>query len=225
MLHLKQKKQQGAVLIMVLLLLMVMTVLGVSGVGNSILEEKMSANHMQNYSAEQSAEFGARVAAWWLESNVNSLDELNTWFRVGGRTGLYSIQSAVAQDTICKESDGCSFDPRVSDHWCSGVDDDGNEDDGCPLHKGFVTLGTNDLGTGNLPIAVTSPADLQPQFVVEYIGLTDRSGRATGTGGTESYSSNASGSGESHIFKVTAVGWGNVPTVRNVIQRSYFISL
>jgi len=223
--YLKQKKQQGAVLIMVLLLLMVMTVLGVSGVGNSVLEEKMSANHMQNYSAEQSAEFGARVAGWWLETNVNSLDDLNSWFRVGGKIGLYSLQSLVAQDAICRESDGCFFDPRVSDHWCSGVDANGDEDEDCPLQKGFVTLGTNDLNTGNLPVAETSPADLQPRFVVEYIGLTDRSRSAIGTGGTDSYSSNASGSGESHIFKVTAVGWGNISTVRNVIQRSYFISL
>jgi type IV pilus assembly protein PilX len=221
MLALRQQKQQGVVLIMVLLLLMVMTVLGVSGVGNSVLEEKMSSNYMQNYSAEQSAEFGTRVAGWWIDTNVNSLDDLNDFFRAGadGRQGLYSLQSAVAADAICQGAAGCSFDPRVSSHWC------GAAEVGCPLQKGFVTLGTDDLETGTLPATETSPADLQPQFVVEYVGLTDTSGHATGAGGTDGYLSNGSGSGELHVFKVTAIGWGNSPTARNVIERNYHLSL
>ncbi len=213
-----KQQQRGAVLIMVLLLLMVMTLLGVSGVGNSILEEKMSANYMQNYSAEQSAEFGARVAGWWLTNNVTDLANLNRWFRVGtdGRRGLYSLQSGVSDDAVCQEA--CIFNPRDSKQWCSG------DEEGCPLHKGFVTLGTDDLETGKLPVTDTSPDDLQPQFIVEYIGLTDKSRKATGTGGVDGYSASPS-SGELHVFNITAIGWGNVSSTRNVIQRSYYLSL
>jgi len=213
-----KKQQQGAVLIMVLLLLMVMTLLGVSGVGNSVLEEKMSANYMQNYSAEQSAEFGARVAGWWLTNNVTDLDDLSSWFRVGGEglRGLYSLRSGMPADAVCQ--DKCAFNPRDSKQWCTGVEDD------CPLHKGFVTLGTDDLGTGELPATDASPDDLQPRFIVEYIGLTDRSRAATGTGGADGYSSSPN-SGELHVFNITAIGWGNVSSTRNVIQRSYYLSL
>ncbi|MCF6283496.1 MAG: PilX N-terminal domain-containing pilus assembly protein [Candidatus Polarisedimenticolaceae bacterium] len=218
--YIQQQKQRGAVLIMVLLLLMVMTVLGVSGVGNSVLEEKMSANYLQNYSAEQSAEFGARVAGWWLASNVRN-DDLNSWFRAGasGRTGLYSLQSTMPDDAVCQEDEDCSFDPRIPSHWCSSTDED------CPLHKGYVTLGTNNLDTGELPISAMSPDDLQPKFIIEYIGLTDKAGQATGMGGTGGYSSNAASSGELHVFKVTVVGWGKVASVRNVIQRNYYLTL
>lgn len=220
MLYIQQQKQRGAVLIMVLLLLMVMTVLGVSGVGNSVLEEKMTANYLQNYSAEQSAEFGARVAGWWLASNVKN-DDLSSWFRKGaaGKTGLYSLQSAMPDDTVCQENEDCSFDPRLPSHWCSGTEED------CPLHKGYVTLGTNDLGTGELPISAMSPDDLQPKFIIEYIGLTDKAGQATGTGGTGGGYSNTPGLGELHVFKVTVIGWGKVASVRNVLQRSYYLTL
>lgn len=49
-------KQRGAVMIVALMLLLVMTVLAISGIGNSTLEQQMSGNYFRSSSAFQSAE-------------------------------------------------------------------------------------------------------------------------------------------------------------------------
>ncbi|MCF6282121.1 MAG: pilus assembly protein [Candidatus Polarisedimenticolaceae bacterium] len=215
----REKKQQGAVLIMVLLLLMVMTVLGVSGVGNSVLEGKMSGNYLQKNSAEHSAGFGLKVAEQWLRLNVSPAN-LNVWFGEGvdRKTGLYTSQGATQTEAVCQGVVGCVFDPRVDDNWCIGGP-------GCPLQKGYVTLDQNDLDTGLLPKDEMSPTGFQPRFIIEYLGLTKKTGTVDETGGLDNYTSSQFSKGELHVFKVTAIGWGYESGIRNVLQRNYYLSL
>jgi type IV pilus assembly protein PilX len=59
-------KQQGMVLITVLLILVVMTLLGISSMQSSNLEERMAHNTHDNNMAFQSAESGLRDAAGWI---------------------------------------------------------------------------------------------------------------------------------------------------------------
>ena len=185
------KKERGAVLVFALVLLMVMTILGISGIGNSVIQERMSGNYAQSYSAFQSAEFALRVAENWADNFGPG--NINTWFRVGGRPGLYSSMSGNDRDEICQGDNTCAFDPRVIDQWCDGTAAD------CPLHKGFVTLGTNDLQTGDLAEIAASLVDQQPRFVIEYIG------RSSETDPRRS-------------FRITAIGWGREPGVYYVLQ-------
>ena len=60
------KRQQGAVLIMALLLLLVMTILGVSAMQGTAMEERMAGNAHDHNMAFQSAESGLRDAGEWL---------------------------------------------------------------------------------------------------------------------------------------------------------------
>ena len=55
-------KNQGAVLVMSLLMLFVLTLIGVSGINTSTLEEKMSGNNRNRLLAFQAAETGIREA-------------------------------------------------------------------------------------------------------------------------------------------------------------------
>ncbi len=57
-----QRKQSGAVLIVTLMLLIVMTVLGLSSMNNSIMEEKMAGNLRNSNMSFMAAESGLRVA-------------------------------------------------------------------------------------------------------------------------------------------------------------------
>ena len=212
------KKQRGAVLIFALLVLLVMTVLGVSGVGNSVLEERMSGNYQQSHASFQSTEFALRVAETWLTANVTR-DNVNVMFRAGSpQQGLYSMTTGIVADEICQGNAGCFFNPRSQADWCSIA--------GCPLQNGFATLGTNDLPPGNLPAVGGNPAS-QPQFVIEYLGQysTSTGGRTGNGGGANGYQHDPFSAGNMHVFKVTAIGWGGEPNVRNVLQNSFHLPL
>lgn len=209
-------QQRGAVLILALLMMLVMTVLGVSGVGNSILEERMSGNYRQSQSSFQSAEFALKVAENWINTNVRR-DNLSTWFDASNaavsRTGLYS-QMLEDADRICAGTAGCTFDPRVIDEWCNGA--------GCPLQNNFVTLGTNDLATGLLPAVDATQTAFQPQFVIEYLGqYSEASEESSVDGGIESFTPTSFGGGDVFTFKITVIGWGRLENVRTVLMSSY----
>lgn len=64
------KKQQGAVLAICLILLTVMTILGVTSISNSTLEEKMSSNARDRAVALQNAEVGLLEAEKYLAGIV-----------------------------------------------------------------------------------------------------------------------------------------------------------
>ena len=55
------RSQAGAVLIVSLVLLLVLTILGVSGVQNTTMEERMAGNYRDRFSAFQAAEAALRV--------------------------------------------------------------------------------------------------------------------------------------------------------------------
>lgn len=193
------QKERGAVLVFALLLLVVMTVLGISGISNSVLEERMSGNYNQSYSAFQSAEFALRVAENWVSTNGPA--NIDTWFRNGGVTGLYSNMSGNSQDEICQNVANCAFDPRNLNHWCNaGVPP------ACPLQKGFATLGNNDLGTGVLPAVDPGMVDQQPRFVIEYVGQS-------------------SATDPRRAFRITAIGWGRQAGVFYVLQSHLLVPL
>jgi type IV pilus assembly protein PilX len=67
----KHKQQKGAILIFCLIFLTVLTMMGVSGMESTTLEERMSAN-MRDYTlAFQSAESAIRAAEAWLAVQGN----------------------------------------------------------------------------------------------------------------------------------------------------------
>ena len=87
-------KQQGSVLIISLLLLIVTTLLGLSSMNNTIMEEKMAGNLRQQNIALQSAESALREAEAWLAGlNKNTRpdaeddDTSDIWIKDGVEDG------------------------------------------------------------------------------------------------------------------------------------------
>ena len=204
-------RQQGAVLVFALLLLLVMTILGVASIGNSVLEERMSGNFHQSNSALQSAEVGLRVAENWLATNLTkTIFEDEDWFKLAGKKGLYSTQGA-SDDAVCKGIAGCGFAPTDEAHWCAPNCDE--------LPKSYVTLGTDDLGTGTLPAIHQDMVSQQPRFIVEYIG---RSGELVGN---LALGAQAQPDIRRYAFRITAIGWGRDPNARHVLQSHFLVPL
>lgn len=91
--------QKGAALIVSLLILLVMTVLGVSAMSTSVLQERMANNHHQRQVAFQAAEAALRAAEGFLVTNITSVAALRTNFNNAAPVaGLYSERSPVTGD-------------------------------------------------------------------------------------------------------------------------------
>jgi len=58
------RKQRGAVLIVALVILLVLTIIGIAGVQNSTLEERMAGNYRDRFTAFQAAETALRFGEW-----------------------------------------------------------------------------------------------------------------------------------------------------------------
>jgi type IV pilus assembly protein PilX len=206
--------QRGAVMIVALMLLLVMTVLAVSGIGNSVLEQKMSGNYNHSATAFQAAEFGMIVAEQWLFDNVSSSDDVTDWFATGGlMNGLYTTQNATVPNgvEICKGDVDCYLDPRDETEWCTGGAS-------CNMPKSFVTLGDT-LHGAVLPTLNMSVAR-QPQFIIEYIGQAEGPGAAPSieVGGAPVIPPLAS-------FRITVIGWGQETAARHVVQSHVLMKL
>ena len=68
-------RQQGAVLVFSLVFLLIFTLLGMSSMSSSILEEKMTTNSYDRARAFQAAEAALREAENYISSNAPVLDE------------------------------------------------------------------------------------------------------------------------------------------------------
>lgn len=111
--HMKSTSQQGAVLILSLIFLLALTLLGLSGMRTSTLEEKMSSNMRDMDLAFEAAESGLRESETWIDTrtsepklpsgfvyDVNGLPDLtsqnHTWWTSDANTGEYGVTGSSA---------------------------------------------------------------------------------------------------------------------------------
>jgi len=87
----KLRSQAGAVLIVSLVLLLVLTILGIAGVQNTTMEERMAGNYRDRFSAFQAAEaalrFGERSVGVYSTFSV-----MEPKFEIGDSDGFYSAE-------------------------------------------------------------------------------------------------------------------------------------
>ena len=83
--HSLHNSQQGSVLIISLVIMVVLTILGVSGMRTTLLEEKMAGNMRDSQLAFQAAEATLKQAEHYIEQNVVSISSFDN----DGSDGLY----------------------------------------------------------------------------------------------------------------------------------------
>jgi len=86
----KVKHQTGAVLVMSLMMLFVLTLLGVSSINTTSLQEKMAGNSRNRQVAFQSAESAIRDAERFI---TNSINNPSVQFTNAGTGGLYTLSN------------------------------------------------------------------------------------------------------------------------------------
>jgi type IV pilus assembly protein PilX len=227
-------RQRGAVLIFALIILLVMTVLVVSGAGNSVLEQRMATNYARSITAFQAAEQSLRVAEGWLYNKLandavfQNMDS-SSWYFTDTTTpdGLYTaIDSHSDGAKVCAGNEDCEFDPRDEDQWCSDM---GNVS--CRLPKGFITLSDSVGSSTSLHgVALSSVGQdidddgtidsvaKQPQFIIEYVGPAGLRAQNI-TLGTTSISAPI------HAFRITVIAWGPDESARHVLESHVILPL
>ncbi len=147
--------QRGAVLVISLLILLVMTMLGVSSMSSTTLQERMANNNNQRQIAFQAAEAALRAGEAYLVANVTGVAELVTNFNATTPVaGMYSERAPAIGVKAYKRPD--AFDFFDDSSW---------------------------LASGSA-VEVTSLTGLsqRPRFIIEYLGragppLTNYSGK------------------------------------------------
>jgi len=84
-------KQQGAVLVMALMMLFVLTLIGVSSISTTSMEEKMSGNTRNRHLAFQAAESTVRDAERVIATAVNIVNPAIQFAANGGANGWYTL--------------------------------------------------------------------------------------------------------------------------------------
>jgi len=116
--HKYKMKQTGAVLFISLIILLIMTLLGISGMQTTILEEKMAGNYRDSNKAFQSTESALRKHEAWVHSQTTEPSRNNT-----GSNSVWSLNSMDPDDsnniTWWKERDGAWWNTNGLDY---GVD-------------------------------------------------------------------------------------------------------
>lgn len=189
-------RQQGAVLIIAMVLLLVMSLIGLSSVVSSTLQEKMASNSQQRALSRYAAESALRAAEAYLTANINATSQLAKFD--GTTNGLYAaypVPGILFINDLAKLE--AEFNPSTKsvsepESWEAG----------------------NSVEVLELSAKVVST---RPRYAIEYVGRRSQ-------GGTPVWSpSGPIERGAPHIFKITAIGWGRDPSVYSVLQ-SHFMT-
>ncbi len=203
-LHLRHAvNQRGAVLVVSLMILLVMTIISITALRTTSMDEKMASNARQQQIAFNAAEMALREAeavllakrqAWlvagpntsYLGGNDSAIGD--DFF--GSTPGLYA-QAAVGSGNATTNPAG--WDPRNDNNW----------------------LATNHS------VAVSALSLGQARYRIEYIGKEN----PLGAGGKDNSSLDPSGNGVpplyNYVFRITAIGWGQETAARSLLSSTF----
>lgn len=81
-----KSRQNGAVLLTSLIILLVLSILAISGMQGSVMQERMAGAQSEGMSALEAAEDGVRVGELWVKNNALTLSSFD------GTGGLYDVR-------------------------------------------------------------------------------------------------------------------------------------
>lgn len=195
--------QRGATLVIALIILLVMSMIGISNMQSSTLQERMAGNAKQKTISRISAESALNVAENWLKENIrnsNSLQQFN-----GSQTGLYSaVRTRFGAAAPVHQGNAAISDVTIAESW----DNRGVE---------LTSTSSSSSSSGG------SQSARQPRYIIEFIG------RDTGTGYREvliqdyeaKQGSGAAADIDPYLFRITAIGWGTDQKIYSVLESIY----
>lgn len=185
--------QGGATLVIALVILVIMSIIGISNMQTSTMQERMAANNRQKSLAKYSAESALKVAEKWLNTNVTSINHLAQF---NGNSGLYS--AVLLSQGVAKYPSATDIaDVMKASDW-----------------------GAKTAFTGTA-IVDANLVSRQPQYIIEYIGRDYRgtAGKVIRTDDLSGMSDNSHS--KPLFFRITAIGWGKDQNIYSVLESTY----
>ena len=187
----RSRRQRGAVLIVGLVVLVVMTILGLSAIQTTALQERMAGNLRQNNIALQAAEAALQAGLAYIESrplppNADSSGTASVW------TSCTVALSSNDQPA----DDACSRIDTVVTDW---------KDDTASLSEGKIYTDITALVNSSQADPLPNVMD-QPRVYIEvrYVPPLDAEAAARGAG--------------IHYYTVSALGFGASDSARAILQ-------
>lgn len=197
-------KQRGATLIVALVILAVMTVLGVSTMKSSTLQERMANNARQKLIAESAAESALREAEEWLFNEVTSPAKITDHFLVSPTQGCYSdreIPSLAA--TSIRRLTTFIGDISDDDEWMADTTESRSVKE---INNAWVD---GDWAR-------------TPRVVIELVGSLRAGENNGGVVAVQNLDVENTPSHDSPwVFRITAIGWSKNPDIYSVLQSTY----
>ncbi|MEQ1557357.1 MAG: PilX N-terminal domain-containing pilus assembly protein [Methyloglobulus sp.] len=201
--ELKLKQQRGVVLLVSLIMLLLLTIIGLTGVQTSGLEEKMAGNMRDRNLAFQAAEAALRDA----EKDI------------GGKIKLGSTPTKHANCQYYGTARGCEFSD-LGEADCGAASGNDVTDDGVCDYKSGVSPGDNESQmkaapsvsygtfTGDLPSDIATNLSAPPRYIIEKFSSKSKECRSSGIS-------------SSYCYRITARSQGANPNTVVKLQEFY----
>lgn len=197
MVSVQPRDQRGATLIIALIILVVMTMIGITSMQSSTLQERMSANVRQKTISRSAAETALRVAEDWLDTTVKNAAAFNDY------SGTDDSRFSAVPRPGGLAAEPLQVDLTDKASW-AGVG---------------MEISSGDLD--GVEIALSSDmVSSQPKLVIEYVGR-DLKGTANKTVLTLDAEAQGDGDTSPYFFRITAIGWGRDPNIYTVLESNY----
>jgi type IV pilus assembly protein PilX len=194
--HKRKQTQQGVILVVSLIMLLAMTVIGVTLITGSTLQERLAGSSRQFTIARMNAEGALREAEETLRAisaaGVLTLPTIEANFL--GQAGHYVELSNPGFLTAVSKLDEDVADPT---NW----------------------VGTTPAITAKVASTVTSPAGgniTAPRYVIEYLGTLE-----LGASDSPNVGAGATITPNPFVFRITAIGYGVNDRVSAILQSIY----
>lgn len=194
-----RRQQRGAVLIVALMFLVLLTIIGVSGISSTTVEERMAGNVRDREAAFQAAESALRDAEIDLETSIGGTGNRDTTvWAVGVAAPTVAVSCGAAFTTgVCTNGPAVvpAGDYRTQIVTAAGWD---------------WTSTTKTVAYATFTGAKTIPNVFrQPRYVIEYLPEKD----------------DASTSPTTRYFRISARGWGANQNTAVTLQSVYQIPM
>lgn len=188
---LRYKNQQGAVLIVSLIMLLIMTLIGVSSMQTSTLQERMAANDKQKFLSQLAAESALKQAEDYLEAqNFTNTEQLENIFI--GETGHYSLRRISA--TVSEFLVPNTFNVDDPTEWLDGIN-----------ANSIVADTVNTAGMARAP-----------RYIIEFLGSEE-----PGANNSATEIPQTARPPKPFFFRITAIGWAGDENIFTVLESSY----
>ena len=198
-------KDRGSALIIAMVILLVMTLIGITSMGTSIMEEKMAGSMASRNLAFQAAESALRQGEAWIAAQ--QYDELTNVSNDGSTSRIWNIKKAdpdTTNNVAWWEETGDHDDPRDQDWW------HGSNCDGSDAHA-ILNSGSDYIaGLAQRPGCSGATETLQPGYIIEELPPVP-----------ESLEVGKTVDDKDIYLQVTARGVGATPGAVVVLQSSY----